>query len=200
MWSPCIHFGSDSEEEEEPVMKSKKSSKQKGTTSKAGPPKKDPVQFVSETGESPSSSGSTFLLFQSLYMNIFLSAALCSLLGLESVFLSARRLGRWQLPVLEESLQTERRCQNHKARSRKLSLGKQSSGDVSLLQSGQSRAEESSCAQDPEVGSPSSAQTNAHLRARLLWRGDGSPLRQEAGSQHQTKGGEFFSLRLPPLF
>lgn len=73
---PCIYSGSDSEEEEEPVMKSKKSSKQKGTTSKAGPPKKDPVQYVSETGDAPSLSRSTFLLFQSLYMNVFLSADL----------------------------------------------------------------------------------------------------------------------------
>lgn len=51
--SSCL-FCSD-EEEEQPVLKSKKSSKKKGAASKAEPLcKKDPVQYVSETGDSQS--------------------------------------------------------------------------------------------------------------------------------------------------
>lgn len=59
----CFSFCSDSDDEE-PVRKSKKSPKEKQKKSKSEtPPKKDPVQYVSETGNGSISTDIHFIIY-----------------------------------------------------------------------------------------------------------------------------------------
>lgn len=51
LFSFCQFFVFPDSEDEEPVKKSKKSPKEKQKSKTEPPPKKDPVQYVSETGD-----------------------------------------------------------------------------------------------------------------------------------------------------